>query len=251
MDYLVRDAHHTGVPYGTIDHGRLIRALRFVGRDLVLDEGNVQTAESLLLARALMNPTVYSHHVARIGKSMLRRATERWVAGEGPDPQTLRRMDDQELLVGLRQSDASGETAERIATRRLYKRAVWAEMADVPAEIVDADHETMSELEADIAEVADVDPRHVVLDVPPRPSMRESATRVLVNGQVRPLDEQSTLVAALQAAQREQWRLGVYAPAPATDRVGRAAERVIGLDTEGALVSEIGAPRVDSRLDDF
>ena len=30
MDYLVRDAHHTGVPYGTIDTGRFVRALRFV-----------------------------------------------------------------------------------------------------------------------------------------------------------------------------------------------------------------------------
>ncbi len=28
MDYLVRDAHHTGVPYGTIDHERLVRELR-------------------------------------------------------------------------------------------------------------------------------------------------------------------------------------------------------------------------------
>ena len=42
MDYLVRDAHHTGVPYGTIDHGRLVRELRLVGGELVLAEGNVQ-----------------------------------------------------------------------------------------------------------------------------------------------------------------------------------------------------------------
>ena len=75
MDYLVRDAHHTGVPYGTIDHGRLVRELAFIDGELVLAEGNVQTAESLLLARALMNPVVYNHHVARISKSMLRRAT--------------------------------------------------------------------------------------------------------------------------------------------------------------------------------
>ncbi len=57
-------------------HERLVRELRFVDGELVLDEGNVQTAESLLLARALMNPTVYQHHVARIAKAMLRRGTE-------------------------------------------------------------------------------------------------------------------------------------------------------------------------------
>ncbi|ESS06122.1 MAG: HD superfamily phosphohydrolase [uncultured archaeon A07HB70] len=77
MDYLVRDAHHTGVPYGTIDPGRLIRELRYVDGELVLAEGNVQSAESLLLARALMNPTVYSHHAARVAKAMLRQAAER------------------------------------------------------------------------------------------------------------------------------------------------------------------------------
>lgn len=61
MDYLVRDAHHTGVPYGTIDHERFVRELRFVEDELVLAAGNVQTAESLLLARHLMGPTVYNH----------------------------------------------------------------------------------------------------------------------------------------------------------------------------------------------
>jgi HD superfamily phosphohydrolase len=198
-----------------------------------------------------MNPTVYSHHVARIGKSMLRRATERWVAAGGTDPLDLRRMDDYELLVGLRASEAAGDAADRLATRQLFKRAVWAEMADVPADIVDADHETLTDLESEVARTADVDPAEVVLDVPPRPSMRETTSRVLVNGQVRRLDEQSTLVTALRAAQREQWRFGVYAPSETTDRVGRAAERVLGLETEGALVSEVGTPRVDTRLDDF
>jgi len=68
MDYLVRDAHHTGVPYGTVDHGRLVRELRLdeAGGEaqLVLGEGNVATAESLLVARSLMNAIVYRHHVS-------------------------------------------------------------------------------------------------------------------------------------------------------------------------------------------
>src|SRR6056297_1588609 len=109
MDYLVRDAHHTGVPYGTIDTGRLIRELRFVDGELVLDEGNVQTAESLLLARALMNPTVYSHHVARIAKSMLRRGTERLLRETDVTAEQLRRWDDCDLLVGLRGSESTRE----------------------------------------------------------------------------------------------------------------------------------------------
>jgi len=251
MDYLVRDAHHTGVPYGTIDHGRLVRELTFIDGDLVLDEGNVQTAESLLLARALMNPTVYSHHVARISKSMLRRGTEALLNTTAIDAPQLRRMDDHELSVALRTHDASREFGRRLADRDLYKRAVWAEMGDVSEDLLDAGHDDVREFERAVAEDAGVDPDAVILDVPGRPSMRESTTGVLVGGDVRRLDEQSTLVRALQVAQREQWRLGVYAPATHVEAVGHAAERVLGLETDGALISDVNTPGRYASLEEF
>ncbi|MFA9504284.1 HD domain-containing protein [Natrinema sp. H-ect1] len=252
MDYLVRDAHHTGVPYGTIDHGRLVRELTFVDGELVLAEGNVQTAESLLVARALMNPTVYSHSVARIGKAMLRRAAERLL--ESPetdvDATTLQRMDDPDLLVALRSCPATSEFSRRLDQRDLFKRAVWAEMDDVPGGIIEADHGTIREFEREISDRAGVDPERVILDVPSRPSMTESTSRVMVNGEIRRLDEQSPLVAALRASQYSQWRLGVYSPADLRDQVGRAAVDVLGLDIDGALVSEV-RNGVDATLDQF
>jgi HD superfamily phosphohydrolase len=247
MDYLVRDAHHTGVPYGTIDHGRLVRELTFVDGELVLREGNVQSAESLLLARALMNPAVYGHHVARIGKAMLRRATERLIEA-GTDAETVRRWDDADLLVALRQADATADFANRFSTRDLYKRAVWAELPDVPDDLREADHGTVRDLEAAVAAEANVD--RVIVDVPPSPEMRESTSRVVVNGEIRRLDRQSPLVRALRRTGRNRWRLGVYAPAGALDRVGRAAVRTLGLDVDGALVSEVRTD-LDATLDDF
>ncbi|MFB6109094.1 MAG: HD domain-containing protein [Haloplanus sp.] len=250
MDYLVRDAHHTGVPYGTIDHGRLVRELAFVDGQLVLDEGNVQTAESLLVARALMNPTVYQHHVARIGKAMLRRATERLVEDEGYDPEAIRRMDDADLLVALRREDATADFADRLSTRDLYKRAVWAELPDVPADLRETDAEGIRALERAVADRVDLDPDSVVVDVPPDPEMQESSTRVVVNGEIRRLDRQSPLVSTLRAAGRNQWRLGVYAPADAVDRVGPVAAETLGLDIEGALVTEVRHGR-RATLDEF
>jgi len=256
MDYLVRDAHHTGVPYGTIDVGRLVRALRFVDGDLVLSEGNVQTAESLLLARALMNPTVYNHHVARISKAMLRRATETLLDVSDISPMEFRRMDDSELLVAIRSTDETRTFGDRLADRDLYKRAVWAEMGDIgnpfkEGGLFDADHEEITELEQEIAADAGVDHEHVILDLQGRPGMTESTSRVMVNGEARSLDEQSTLVRALQMAQREQWRFGVYAPDELTERVGKAAERVLGLETDGALISEHHSPGRYASLQDF
>ena len=252
MDYLVRDAHHTGVPYGTIDHQRLVRELCFVDGELVLDEGNVQAAESLLLARALMNPTVYSHHVARIAKVMLRRATERLVddGDGGVDASRLRRMDDHDLLVALREHDRTAEYARRLDRRHLHKRAVWAEMDAVPEDLRTADHREVREFEADIASEAGVEPSHVILDVPEAPTMTESTSRVLVNGEVRRLGDQSTLVGALRAAQRDQWRLGVYAPPEESERVGNAAVRALGLDLDGSRVRDV-RPGINATLDEF
>ncbi|MUW15777.1 HD domain-containing protein [Halorubrum sp. CBA1125] len=299
MDYLVRDAYHTGVPYGTIDTERFVRELTFVaetgggdggagragasreaggagddGRadrrsgggepasrsapataagsgspELVLDEGNVQTAESLLLARALMNPVVYTHHVARISKAMLRRAASDLLDATATTAAELRRMDDHDFLAAIRTCPATDEISRRYDERDLYKLAVWAEYGGVPDRVHEADHATEVALEREIAEEAGVDRDHVILDVPPEPTMRESTARVTVNGEVRRLERQSPLVSALRTAQRNQWRLGVYAPAAATDRVGRAAADVLGLDPDG-LVSEV-RHAMPTTLDEF
>jgi HD superfamily phosphohydrolase len=249
MDYLVRDAHHTGVPYGTIDTGRLVRELRFVDGELVLAEGNVQTAESLLLARALLNPVVYNHHVARISRAMLRRAAERLLEAGETTAARLRRMDDHDLTAALRDCGATAAFAERLDTRRLYKRAVWAELRDVPDEIVAADHPTIQAYEREIAAEAGVDRDEIVVDVPPRPEMQESTSRVVVNGEIRELGSQSTLVSALRRAHREQWRMGVYAPDSATDAVAQATETVLGMDLEAFVVDV--RQGINATLDEF
>ena len=255
MDYLVRDAHHTGVPYGTIDVERLLRALRFVEGDLVLAEGNVQTAESLLVARALMNPTVYNHHVARISQAMLQRATLKLLESGAATATDVAQMDDPALRVVLSRTAESAPLAERLADRRLYKRAVWAEYGDVGADQVErllaADPGSIRDIEADIANQAGVDPDAVLIDVQGDPAMRESTTKVIVNGEIRELAAQSTVVDALERVQLEQWRLGVYSPADRTETVGQAAERVLGLDIDGGRIAETDSPGRYTSLADF
>ena len=250
MDYLVRDAHHTGVPYGTIDHERLVRELAFVDGELVLREGNVQTAESLLLARALMNPTVYAHPVARISKAMLRRAAERLLETPDISAEDLRRMDDYDFVSALRMTPETSAYAERLDTRRLFKRAVWAEHGDVPASLLAASHAELQAFERDIAGRVGLPAENVVVDVPSPPSMTESTSRVVVNGDIRELGKASPLVSALRTAQEQQWRLGVYCPRSETEGVGRAAVDVLDLDIEGALVSDVRAG-LNATLDEF
>ncbi|PSP59213.1 phosphohydrolase [Halobacteriales archaeon QH_7_66_36] len=226
MDYLVRDAHHTGVPYGTIDHGRLVHDLQLRDGRLVLAEGNVQTAESLLLARALMDGIVYRHHVSRIAGAMLERACERLLdAGVALD--RFRRMADHDLLVAL--GEHVPDLGGRIERRDLYKRALWVGLDGVPDAVTELSREEERQAAREIAAAAGVDRDHVIVDVPDRPRLKESRTRVVVDGVVQRLEQASELVGALRATRRAQWRLGVYAPTDERTAVEAAARDVLGL----------------------
>jgi hypothetical protein len=57
-------------------------------------------------------------------------------------------------------------------------------------------------------------------------------------------------VNARRIAQRDQWRLGVYAPANHSDRVGTAAVRTLGLDLEDTYVRDVGTG-INATLDEF
>jgi HD superfamily phosphohydrolase len=249
MDYLLRDAHHTGVAYGTIDHERLVRALRFVDETLVFAAGNLQTAESLLLARALMNPTVYQHHVARIARRMLWAATERLLDTTAVTAAQLRRMDDVDLRARLRAESATASMMARIDERQLYKRAIWAEWEAVPAS-VRSSGDVASDLRATIAEAAGVAVDEVLVDIPSAPSMPEASTQIVVGDAIVSIAAASPLVRALQQTNEANWRLGVYTPAAHREAVQTAAVGTLGLDTDHSILAD----RADSaiaRLDQF
>jgi HD superfamily phosphohydrolase len=111
-------------------------------------------------------------------------------------------------------------------------------MADVPDDLLDSDHAVILEREREIADVAGVDPERVIVDVPPRPALRETSARILVHGEVRRLHQQSAIVDALRTVQREQWRLGVYTMPEFVEVVGHAAQRTLDLSVEGRLISD-------------
>ena len=231
MDYLRRDAHHTGVPYGTVDTGRLLTELRLTGDDeLVLAEGNVATAESVLVARSLMNAVVYRHHVSRVAGAMLERACERYLERRRVDMGAFQRLADHDLLVELREHVP--ELGRRIERRDLYKRAAWVGLDGVPAGTVDAGREEELAAEREIADRVGIEPEAVVVDIPARPGLKESGSSVVVDGTPRRLADVSELVAGLRAAERRRWRLGVYCPADRVDAVGTAAVDVLGLSAE-------------------
>ena len=84
-DYLLRDAHHTGVPYGRYDLDWLLRSLTFApptrkteSPALAIDGAKgIVSLESFVLARLLMFQQVYFHKAARAAEWMIRQILSR------------------------------------------------------------------------------------------------------------------------------------------------------------------------------
>lgn len=71
MDYLERDAFHTGAAYGRLDRDRIIRMLTIHENKVVFKEGAVHAIENYLMSRYHMYWQVYYHPVARSYEVML------------------------------------------------------------------------------------------------------------------------------------------------------------------------------------
>lgn len=223
MDYLVRDAHYTGVTFGLIDHIRLIHELKFNNNKLVLNIRGLQAAESLLVSRFLMHPTVYFHHVSRIAESMCHHAAECMIKN-GLEPKSLRKMDDCTFMMEMKNAGGYAlEIANRLDERRLFKRALYTDFHSVNIDIVKLRKST-ARIENEIAQIAGIDPGYVLVDIPEKPQIAEMKAQVIINSKMIPIDKASNLVASLEKAQLDNWRLGVFTPAEHREKVGSIAK---------------------------
>ena len=232
MDYLLRDAYYTGAPYGTVDAQRLIRNMVRTADGIVLDENGINAAESLLIARTLMRPSVYFHHVSRIGESMFHLAMQEHlrdkknVAAEG-----LLHMDDAACIQALRSSEnpVARSMIERIYQRRLYKRAVYIgrDQVNTTAFLTGMTLEKNRSLAAAVAEAARVEPETVLVDIPPFPSDMSMGVRVKNQHAIVNFDDISPRIRTLNETRREQWRIGVYTLPGQRETVAEAAADVL------------------------
>jgi HD superfamily phosphohydrolase len=226
MDYLIRDAHYTGVAYGVIDRLRLLQEMTLHHGLLVVEAGGVQAATSLLISRLLMRPSVYYHHVCRISESMISAGIRRMIE-DGCLAAEIKAMDDIQLFTSMTEAGGyAAEMASCIRSRKLFKRAVY-----VGLESLDPSRLKVSEriLAQEIASEVGCDADCILVDNPSVPDTPEGSFPVLVGEVVRPLREVSPLVSMLERAHRATWRFGVYAPAKLRDSAAQAAKRCLNL----------------------
>ncbi len=217
MDYLMRDAHYTGVAYGTIDASTIIRSARIHDGNLVFDGKYINALESLLTARYLMIPTVYTHRTSQVASSMFREAFRMLHDDDVIDVAELPYMDDPELINRLRTNDRSAWLMDRIDNRELYKIAARSQTSH------DIDERQMAK---ELRDETGLDRGEVIVDVIRRDESTAYDVPVLMNDQVRTLDAVSTLPTALQDSLQDGNELRVYTPREHVDTVSVATEHL-------------------------
>lgn len=128
MDYLNRDSHHCGVPYGrNFDRQRLISSLvvNDAGDGLAISSKGRTAAEMMVFARYVMFSEVYWHHAVRSATTMFARAF--YEVHRSLDLKSVFRLTEPEMIRQLCEATA-GTAAQQLTDglfqshRRLHKR---------------------------------------------------------------------------------------------------------------------------------
>jgi HD superfamily phosphohydrolase len=137
IEYLKRDAHMCGVPYGEIDADRLLNSLVVVpgpgaavagpGARVGIREKGLSALESLLFAKYQMFRNVYWHHAVRSATAMYKRLVAEALDGALVSPAEVARFTDEGLLHhldALPLPPVARAMLDALRARRLHKRAL-------------------------------------------------------------------------------------------------------------------------------
>ncbi|ADP78075.1 metal dependent phosphohydrolase [Methanothermus fervidus DSM 2088] len=217
MDYLLRDSYYTGVAYGIIDIERLISSMR-IEKNIVLDKKGVQAAESTLLARYFMYPTVYQHHTTRIANAMFGKALKKLVSDGIIDPKKIYRYDDIDIVAICRKqkNGIAKDIIDRLDRRNLLKIASSIKLANLskPEKVFEIDDRKIRKIEEEIAEDMKVENRdYVIVSMPEYPRLDETKIQVVDEyNNIAYLSDVSTLVKALENAKFDHAEICLYVP---------------------------------------
>jgi hypothetical protein len=239
LDYLIRDAHYTGVAHGIIDVERLLKVLKIHGDELVVDEKGIEAVEGMMVARSLMYSRVYFHHTVKIAEGMLTRALE--FALEEDHLWDFWKMIDCRVLVEL--EDLEGLPAEivrRVKYRDLYKAAVLASADDLSAEekreLLTAyrNVKRRQEMERALADAVGAREGEVILEFSiadlmlSEPRLKATEINVLLDdGTIEPLTKVTPLANALKRRQTPRWAVLIAAPSKYVSKVRETWRKIV------------------------
>ena len=228
LDYLVRDAHYTGVSTG-VDMGRLITTMSIVDGTIVVRQGGLPAVETLLTARSTMYPTVYFHPFVRGAEMMLARAANSAIKSNEFTREEFANFTDHEFLSELgKAKDLPQRIVNDFENRRIVKRAI--SITKEQTEASGLNKSERSNYEESIASELGLDSSEIYVDLPPLtvvPGLKAKIAKE--NGEVVLARDLSKLVSGLYEAQFDHWRGSVYGPATIRADLSTASSKVLGL----------------------
>ncbi len=184
IEYLKRDAHMCGVPYGEIDVDRLLNSLVVVGTagertlHVGVREKGLSALESLLFAKYQMFRNVYWHHAVRSATAMYKRLVAEALSAGLIDPPVVARHTDEGLLHhldGLPLPPVARTLLTALRRRRLHKRALEQPAAvlvgDETGEWLATDYPLTRRVEDALALELGLAPGALLLDFPAKTQM--------------------------------------------------------------------------------
>lgn len=217
MDYLMRDAYYTGVAYGTIDADTIVRAAQIQDKELVFSGKYLNALESLLTARYLMLPTVYTHRTSRVAARMFREAFRRLNAEEDIPVEELTRMDEPEILTRMRNSKSAAGMINRLLDRRLYKIAAKLPETEL----------TETGIEERLLDETGLEEGKILADHLKLDDSKAYDVPVQADGELTSLHQLSELPDTLQQALSNRSELRIYTEREHVDAVADAADSVL------------------------
>ena len=239
MDYLMRDAHYTGVNHGSIDAERILSQMSLHNDKVVLRKGGITAAEGLMVSRSLMYSTVYYHKTVKVIEAMLRRAVEL----SGQDYSELYLMTDADLVTMLlSEGGRPADLMRSILNRRLYRKCLTVYSIDAGEDFKASlvKYTTPSgrrHLEEEIASIAGADPGEIIVDIPSESTLlskikigKTDVSIIDAEDKVRSITRYSSVAKALQSRGAIDWSVMVSAPSDKYDAVRQAASKVLSFD---------------------
>jgi len=214
MDYLVRDSYYTGVAYGTIDIERLIHSMKLED-NLIIGSKGVHAAESALIARYQMYPSVYQHHTTRIINSMFRRCMKWMFEAEIIDSDRIYQYDDIDIISIARSSTGKiHDVIKRMDNRDLFKNVYSIKLSDLeePKDVFRIKESKIKKIEQEIAEDLGSPVDYTIIDIPEYPYFNEMRTLVSIGEEYKTLSEISSLVNALKNVRFNYADICIYIP---------------------------------------
>ena len=228
LDYLVRDAHYTGVSTG-VDMGRLIATMSLHDSSLVIKEKGLPAVEALLTARSTMYQTVYFHPFARGAQLMLARAATSAIYSGNFSTDDFATFTDHKFLSELNKAGGlSREICNNFENRKIVKRAVSITKEQI--ELSGLERSKKKDYEDSISSKLGIDSSKIYVDIPNFSVMPGLKTKILKNdGNISLAHNESKLVSGLYEAQFDHWRGSVYGPSELRDEILAISKTVLGV----------------------